>query len=220
MKLKLSTKEKNLLLVLMGFVIFAVAYFTFYLDYMDKIEQAETDIALLTPQLEEREMHYANMETYKQDTELAKEYIAETMDMYPQIMYEEDFLGWLLNFEEEIGMDISNVSFDDPIMLTSFDAAINVDGEEERKHIEAWEIATTSVSVQSYAELKNSIDRIYGDRYRTKLNSVIISYNVDEDNLATTMDMSKYYLYYDGAQYVPQYIPSVDIGQPNPFGAP
>ncbi len=220
MKLKLSTKEKNLLLVLMGFVIFAVAYFTFYLDYMDKIEQAETDIALLTPQLEEREMHYANMETYKQDTELAKEYIAETMDMYPQIMYEEDFLGWLLNFEDEIGMDISNVSFDDPVMLTSFDAAINVDGEEARKHIEAWEIATTSVSVQSYAELKNSIDRIYGDRYRTKLNSVIISYNVDEDNLATTMDMSKYYLYYDGAQYVPQYIPSVDIGQPNPFGAP
>ncbi len=215
--MKISTKEINLILVLLAVIVFSVAYFVLVNGYEEDSALVQAEIAELDPKLTEYEGHYAKMEEYNKSIEDTQEYIEDRMEHYPTLIQTEDYLMWMLDWRNENEATMPTVSFSPAAEITTFDLAFVDGGEEKLEPVTAWELGASTSAELSYANLKNAIDYINNEPMHTKLNAVTISYNIENENLATTFDLSKFYMNWFGSDYVPTALEDTELGLPQPF---
>jgi hypothetical protein len=70
----------------------------------------------------------------------------------------------------------------------------------------------------NYPQAKNVINYLYDSDKQTTLESVTLSYNAEGGKLLGTFELAKYFVNFDGAEYVPERVPVVDIGLQDLFG--
>ncbi len=210
--MKISKKDAQLLIILAGVLLFVGLYFGVHSTFQTKTTEVQTEIDSLMPELQALREHAANLEMYQEETAEAKEYAKEQLALYPAGIKEEDFLVWLLDFEDNIAQDISTVSFSQPSMMSEFNAYVEVNGQSTFEPVTAYSVSSAISTEFGYDTFKQGLDYIYNSPYRTSLESVSLSYSAETALLAASMNLNKYYITYPSAEYVQSPMPQVPIG--------
>ena len=70
----------------------------------------------------------------------------------------------------------------------------------------------------TYPQAKNIINYFYETEKQTTLENATLTYNAETGKLAGSFQFSKYFINWDGAEYIPERVPVVDIGLKDLFG--
>ena len=225
-KKKLTWREYNLILTVLGIAIVLAAYFLGYSKYSEKNTALEEEIGTRKAYLTELNDCYNNLTTYESGIAQAKANITKNLNKLPKGevkengkktsgINDEDFLLYLMQASEAVGADLQTVDFQSSNLVADFDCFI--DG--EMKHVEGYQTGTTSSGTLNYNQLKSYLDYIYAKTNNTTfVDSVNVSYNAEASNLNSTISLSKYYVIYEGAQYSAEPLPNVNYGTRDPFG--
>ncbi len=217
---KISKTELKLMLIFGGLLVFIALYFLVYNPTLEENAILDTEIATLQPQLEELKTYEANYETYVANIDTIKANIANQLDLHPSKIEEEEFLVWAIDLEEDNEMDITTVGFGAEQNTANFPLYINTGADTDTMvNIDAGRATLTAVASFSYEEIKNAINDIYSYKHSTALDTITITYNAATGELMGNLAISKYYINYVDAPYTSVPMPTVPVGNDNPFGS-
>lgn len=153
--MKLSEKDKKLLLVLIILVIICVPYFFVIQPAMDKITSLETEISTLKSDIRYRETLALGAADYEDAT--AKYAVAEEelISRFPSDLLQEASLLFIHNTEQMVPISLYQVAFGD-------DVAAQVTSEAEEKAIDEVEAATGDVTQDQVIEDNTQTTNIGG----------------------------------------------------------
>ncbi|MDD3347406.1 hypothetical protein [Oscillibacter sp.] len=216
--MKISRNDLKMLLVLAGLVVFLALYFGIFLPFQEKTETVNAAISQLEPQLAELEDYNRDLATYEQGVKDYRRTIKNELAFYPADVKDEDFLVYLLDMEKKIGFTMESVTFDAPGMLLQFPCVVEQDGADEIADLTAYRIGAVMTGQLSYPQLKQCIRYLYESPTRTALDTVSVSYNAETGLLSGSFNISKYYLTWDSAKYMPAALPGSGKGVSDLFG--
>lgn len=216
--MKITTKDKKLLLIAGGLILFLAVYMYIFTPLQDETTQMELSIERLERECKELEAQYDDVSTYEQMIEEYRVLNQEIIDMFPVYVKEEDVLVYLMNLQEANGLHLFSIGINNPTPVLEFDGMIQVDGQDKKVHMTGRQVGVSTSTEFSYEEMKTLLNYIYATHSQTTLESMSISYDAGSDMLSSSLTFSKYSLEYDGAVYVPEELPEVEIGKEDPFG--
>lgn len=214
----ISKRDANLLLILLGILLFVAGYFTVYLPYQNKTEELQAEIAALQPTLSELKGYEEKLDSYKAGIDEMEGKIAAEMARFPSDVRPEDFVVYAIELEEKIGLDVTSLDFAEPALISQFDG-IKKDGSAYTvTPLTAYRYAATAKCSLSYEELKDLIRYINDTPLCTKLNNLSVSFDAESGELIGSVALDKYFVSSGSDPYVPTRVPSVRLGTGNLFG--
>ncbi len=225
-KKKLTWREYNLILTVLGIAIVLAAYFLGYSKYTEKNAALEEEIGTRSAYLTELNDCYNNLKTYEDGIAEAKKNIASNLSKLPVSgkdandkkqagINDEDFLLYLMEASKAVGADLQTVDFQSSSLVAQFDCFVG----DEVKNISGYRTGTTSSGVLTYNQLKDYLRYIYEKTNNTTfVDSISIAYEAETARLNSSVSLSKYYVDYENSDYTAPPVPNVPIGTGNPFG--
>ena len=216
--MKIAKRDLKLLLILAGLLVFLLLYMLVFNPLQTKISAVKAENAQLSAQVEELEAKYLRMAEYEEGIKNSREFVKEMLKRFPGDVKEEDILSYLLTMEARQGIHMQSVTFKDPELVQQFKMMTQVDGKDVAVPASAYRASTVMTGTLNYPQAKNVINYLYDSDKQTTLERVTLSYNVESGKLTGTFDLAKYFVNFDGAEYVPERVPVVDIGLQDLFG--
>ncbi len=214
MKKKLSLRDVNMILVVVGLVILVATYFLVYQNYSAKNAELDTTLTEREAHLKELQGYYDNLKEYERGTAEGKANIAANLSKLPRGIKSEDFLVYIMDSTNEVSADLRSVNFQDANEISTFSTVVD-GGKQECK---GYQVNASFNAQMNYAQLKNYLDYVYNQSDNvTFVESFVVTYNGENSKLETTFGLSKYYITFDGSEYVPVPVPDVGIGVDDPF---
>ena len=124
-------------------------------------------------------------------------------------------------YEADLGIDATSISFADPVAVNEFTGvtADNIDDPSTAVDMTAYETQFTVNMNLDYTKMKNLLNEIYsGDDTLTGIDSLAVTYNAETSGLTGTAVLDKFYLTYSGAPDYITSVPATNYGVANPFG--
>ena len=216
--MKIAKRDLKLLLILAGLLVFLLLYMLVFNPLQTKTDAVEARNAQLSAQVEDLEAKYLRMAEYEDGIKNSREFVKETLKSFPGDVKEEDILSYLLTMEARQGIRMQSVTFNDPELVQQFNMMTQVDGQDVAVPANAYRATTVMTGTLNYPQAKNVINYLYDSDKQTTLKSVTLSYNAEGGKLLGTFELAKYFVNFDGAEYVPERVPVVDIGLQDLFG--
>jgi len=225
-KKKLTWREYNLILTVLGIAIVLAAYFLGYSKSSEKNTALEEEIGTRKAYLTELNDCYNNLTNYESGIAQAKANITKNLSKLPVSgkdandkkqagINDEDFLLYLMEANKAVGADLQTVDFQSSSLIAQFDCYVG----DQVKNVSGYRTGTTSSGVLSYNQLKEYLRYIYEKTNNTTfVDSISISYEAESAKLNSTVSLSKYYVDYEDADYSAPVVPNVPIGTSDPFG--
>lgn len=214
--MKIGKIEINMLLILLGVVIFIAAYYGIYSNYQDKASAIDSEVASMSTRLSELRGYYDNLDIYEAGIEESKTVINEELSKYPEDVRTEDLIMYAIKLEDVVGLTVDSLSFTGASALTAFNG---IDETGTNVAYAAVQSGMTLNGSFSYGELKDCLDYIYDTRYVTGVDTISVSYNAETAELSGSISLTKYFITDGTYEYIPTSVPSMAIGQPNLFGS-
>ena len=213
-KKKLTPRDINLILALVGVVVVVAVYLLVFQNFNTKNSELDTQIAEKEATYAELKECYHNLETYQKGTEESKKNIKSDLNRLPLGINSEDFLVYLMDSTEAVGATLNSVSFQEPSELQSFTTVIN----DESVDVTGYEVGAGFQGQMTYTQLKEYIQQIYStDNNITFIDSFTLTANSESTALEVNFNLKKYYISYEGGEYVPVEVPYVQMSTSNPF---
>ena len=216
--MKIAKRDLKLLLILAGLLVFLLMYMLVFNPLQSKISSVKAENAQLSAQVEDLESKYLRMAEYEEGIKDSRAYVKETLKRFPGDVKEEDILSYLLTMEARQGIRMESVTFNDPELVQQFNMMTQVDGQDVAVPAGAYRASTMMTGTLTYPQAKNVINYLYESDKQTTLENVTLTYNAETGKLAGTFELSKYLINFDGAEYVPERVPAVDMGLKDLFG--
>ena len=216
--MKIAKRDLKLLLILAGLLVFLLLYMLVFNPLQTKIDAVEARNAQLSAQVEDLEAKYLRMAEYEDGIKNSREFVKETLKSFPGDVKEEDILSYLLTMEARQGIHMQSVTFNDSELVQQFNMMTQVDGQDVVVPAGAYRATTVMTGSLNYPQAKNVINYLYDSDKQTTLEGVTLSYNAEGGKLTGTFELAKYFVDFDGAEYVPERIPVVDLGLQDLFG--
>ena len=216
--MKIAKRDLKLLLVLAGLLVFLLLYMLVFNPLQSKIDEVESQNAQLSAQVEDLEAKYLHMAEYEQGILDGRESVKETMKNFPGDVKEEDILSYLLTMEARQGIRMESVTFNAPELVQQFNMMTMDNGQDVAVPAGAYRASTVMTGTLTYPQAKNVINYFYDSEKQTTLENATLTYNAETGKLTGTFQLAKYFVNWDGAEYVPERIPVVDIGLSDLFG--
>jgi hypothetical protein len=214
MKKKLSLRDVNMILVVVGLVILVATYFLVYQNYSAKNAELDSQLTEREAHLKELQGYYENLKTYEKGTADGKVNIASNLSKLPRGIKSEDFLVYIMDSTAEVNADVNSVNFLNESEIATFSTV--VDG--NKKECKGFQTRASFTGQMNYEQLKNYLDYVYNQSDKvTFVDSFVVTYNGGNAKLDTSFSLSKYYITFDGSEYTPVPVPDVSIGVDNPF---
>ena len=215
----ISKRDAKLLLILLGIVIFIVAYLAVYNPYISRTEEIQAEISGLQPSLTELSEYHGKLDTYRAGAEKARQTIEEELEKYPVSVRPEDYVMYAITLEKEIGLDIDSIAFTAAKPMLSLRLPYQSgNGQYAFRDVTAYQSGMNISFSLDYLQLKRAIDYIAATRHRTSLDTVSISFNPENGKLLGTATVKKYFISAGDEPYEATRVPSVPIGTDNLFG--
>jgi hypothetical protein len=115
---------------------------------------------------------------------------------------------------KEVNGVLNAVTFQDSAQVKDFSTVVD----EKQVNVTGYQVSAGFTGSMNYTQLKNYLDNVYNDE-----NSItyVDNFNVTTDSasrkLNVSFNLSKYYISYDGSEYVPVPVPDVALGIDDPF---
>ena len=216
--MKIAKRDLKLLLILAGLLVFLLMYLLVFNPLQTKISDVKAENAQLSAQVEDLEAKYLRMAEYEDGIKASREYVKETLKSFPGDVKEEDILSYLLTMEARQGIRMESVTFIKPELVQQLNMMTQVDGQDVAVPANAYRATTVMTGTLNYPQAKNVINYLYDSDKQTTLERVTLTYNAETGKLAGTFELSKYLINFDGAEYVPERVPVVDLGLKDLFG--
>lgn len=214
MKKKLSARDINMILVVVGLVLLVAVYFLVYQSYSTKNTELSGKITERQAHLTELQGYYDNLKSYEKGTAEGKANISSNLDKLPLGIKSEDFLVYIMDSTKSVNATLSSVEFKDEAQVSTFSTVVN----NKKKECTGYQVNASFNGVMNYAQLKNYLDYVYNQSEGvTFVKSFSAAYNAEASDLNVSFDLAKYYITYDGSVYSPVAMPDVNIGIDDPF---
>ncbi len=218
MKKKTTVKYS---LMLLGLVIFLGVYFLFYLDYTDRTDKLNGDIAQLSDRFDELESYKAHTEEYEAGIEGDKTKISQALKSYYSAQLPEDFIMLATALEDDVDISISSLSFEEPFYIADINAIEDMTDYQapvQTRQLTAYGLTATLEGAMTYGELKQALDYIGRQEDVTSLNSIELSYDNTTGLILGSMVVNKYFITGRDIEEHQPYVPYTDIGNDAPMG--
>ena len=216
--MKISNKDAKLLYVVGGVLVFVLVYMYGFQPLQEKNAKLLSEIQRLEKECDKLEIYYKNIDTYEAKIEEYREAVKQDLALFPADIKEEDIVVYLLNLQEANDIDLMSIEFEEPIDIVNFYGMMDVEGVDQTTRMNGQKIGTVATAELTYKELKDVLQYIYDTQTQTTLEKVTVIYNDDDDTLNGSLNFTRYILNYEEAEYVPEILPDVAIGQEDLFG--
>lgn len=216
--MKISNKDAKLLYVVGGLLLFGIAYVYGFQPLQEKNAKLLSEIENLEKECDKLEIYYKNIDTYEAKIEEYREAVKQDLALFPADIKEEDIVVYLLNLQEANEIDLMSIEFEEPIDIVNFYGVMDVEGVDQETYMFGQKIGTVATAELTYKELKDVLQYIYDTQTQTTLEKVTVVYDEENDTLNGSLNFARYILNYEEAEYVPEILPDVAIGQEDLFG--
>lgn len=245
--MKISKKDIQLLIALVGILIAAAAYFLVFTKYMEKADAIENENLTLASEVTRLETLDAKKDTYAQHTKEMKADITEFENRFPADILEEDSIMTVKIMEDSTNTTVASISIGEPTEVVygqngqvdpnaqATDAAAQgTAAAQAATDVSAAQgvISTTTeyadshlyevplgISIQcTYDDFKGLIKYIYAQQNRMSVEGVNIGYDASNNELSGNMTLDTYYLLGTEKIYAPVEIPNTQLGVDTIFG--
>ena len=216
--MKISNKDAKLLYVVGGVLVFVLVYMYGFQPLQEKNAKLLSEIQRLEKECDKLEIYYKNIDTYEAKIEEYREAVKQDLALFPAEIKEEDIVAYLLNLQKANDIDVKSIEFEKPIDIVNFVGVMDVEGVNQTTRMNGQKISTVANIELTYEELKDVLQYIYDTQTQTTLEKVTVIYNDDDDTLNGSLNFTRYILNYEEAEYVPEILPDVAIGQEDLFG--
>lgn len=214
MKFKLTKREKNLLLILLGILFVACSYYFGYETLKMEAENLKRQNLALESQIEALETIEANKEQYITDTENMHQDMEAVIEKFPADMISEDVILYVKGLEQKTGSFVNSISIPGK-------EYIEIEAAQERNVLNAIEDVTGVVAANSFVNdgsipnteemflskvesevsysvtydgLKDIIQDVVESDARKSLDNVSLVFNENTGNLAGSMTINYFVL--------------------------
>lgn len=214
MKKTLSLRDVNMILVVVGLVILVATYFLVFRSFSEKNTELDTQYTERSAHLKELQGYYDNLKTYEKGTAEGKKNISSNLSRLPRGINSEDFLVYIMDSTKAVNADLLTVNFNNSNEISKFSTV--VDG--KKQECTGYQMSAAFSAQMNYNQLKNYLDYIYNQSEKiTFVDNFVVTYNGENSKLNTTFGLSKYFITFDGSEYIPVPVPNVAIGVSDPF---
>lgn len=216
--MRLSKRDTNLLLVLVGLIAFLGAYLGIANRYNARTEELEEEILALAPRLDELRAHSANLPLYEAGISESIANVEAALARYPSDVRTEDMLMYAIELRENVGLGIDSVSFAPTQVVSRFQIVReNETGEDVFVPMAAMKTGFSTSCDMNYTQLKRLINYLYATEHCTTLERLSVTYNAENGGLFGSVDIGKYFVSSQDYEYVPTQVPEVSLGTDDPF---
>jgi len=181
-------------------------------ELMDDIEDAEYELSQLL-------ILQSGVSDYNESIALSEAFILETQSEYRTEIRAEDLIMYVVELQQNIGIETSGISFNQPVNMMTVQALVqNERGDYRFENRNAYRIGINMNVSLTYQQLKELVDYVYNETPKTSLHSVSLSYNSSTGLLHGSLVINKHFISGYDEDYVAAQIPDMSIGLPNPFG--
>lgn len=113
----MSTRDKKIIIVLVGAVLLALSYFLVFQQAQEKKTQLESENATLKQKYDELSILATKVEDYKKEIVTMNDEIEKTLTHYPSYLQIEDTIMDVVSLEEETKSRVSNLSVATPTAI-------------------------------------------------------------------------------------------------------
>ncbi len=216
--MNISKRDLSLLITLVGLLVFLGAYLGIYNNFNSKADEIKNEISSLRPRLEELQGHYSKLADYEAGIDSSIEHVETALKKFPGDVRSEDLLMYAIALQNDVGLDISGVSFAPVEVVSHFQIVREGEKGPEFIPMAAMRTGLSANCSLSYGELKKLVNYIYATKYCTTLDRVLVNYNSENGELSGSVDLSKYFVSSMDYTYEPTDVPDVPLGASNPFG--
>ncbi len=151
--MKVSMRDKKILLMFIGILVFFVGWYFGYRPQMEKADQIEDLNGALEEQLQDLLELAENKDFYVSETASIKEKISEYISEFPADVRPEDGIVLANKMENELGFQITNVGVGEKEFVASLDGSSEEDLAQSQDQ---------TMSEQANAQTQEQIDNIEG----------------------------------------------------------
>ena len=151
--MKVSMRDKKILLMFIGILVFFVGWYFGYRPQMEKADQIEDLNGELEEQLQDLLELAANKDFYVSETASIKDKISEYISEFPADVRPEDGIVLANKMENELGFQITNVGVGEKEFVASLDGSSEEDLAQSQDQ---------TMSEQANAQTQEQIDNIEG----------------------------------------------------------
>lgn len=244
----MSSKDKKLLIMLVGILFMAFSYFTMYRGNVTKAENLRAENVTLGARVSELEAVQDKCPQYESDMETMNAEIDRIIDQFPVYLREENNIMDVVHLEDEANVFVSSLTIADPVIVDTSAASQGTDASADAAETDAAETAaaadasadtagTTDAAVTAdvglyklfdivstvvfdadYDGMKDMVSFIAGADDPMSVEQISMTFNSANGLLSGTMDFNTYYLFGQDKAYVPAEIPAIPHGVDNIFG--
>lgn len=239
-KKKMTGKRVKIIINIISLVVFCIAYFYLYENYVKKTDKAYADAELTGAMIKDRERKLLEEDEVKQMVPGVIEQKEDIIDSFPVNIAEEDNYMFVEKLEEVLDITTSSVSMSDSVKYydtiipavaadvegyeTDGEAAAGSGGETTDAADSVPSTMTAYYStlsfnfVTSYEGFKELTEYIRDYPEHTVIDSVTISRDNMTGSLAGSLTLKRFFLSGTGKDYETPVIEGIDIGTDNIFG--
>lgn len=164
---------------------------------------------------------------YKANINASKEAMTKVMNRYAAGHTPEKSIMLVNTMENEIGIELPNISFSTPSALTNVQMPIvtSVEGEtgQSSYSIAYYDVSITSETISmsykcTYDQMKQLVDFLNAYPERMNISTISVSYDSESGNLSGSLVLNLYAVVGTDKQYVDPEIPDIRLGDENIFG--
>lgn len=215
--MKLGSKEKNLIKVLLGVVLVVLVWMFVASPIKEKKEALAAENAELKVKKEEYEAVNAQKAKYEEGMTTLQAERAELLEAYPSGMLREDEIMYWANMERanagQLALETIGMSGLVEVYVEGFEAS----EEEGATQLHLYRAPVNYGFKSTYDGLKGMADYVFAQNDKKSIEGLSASYDDTTGNLVGSMDMNMYYMVGTGKDHVPATIPSVPTGVSNVF---
>jgi hypothetical protein len=203
-------------LMFLGILILLAAYFVVYMDYTEKTDALNAEIATLNDRLGQLKGYHEKVDAYKSSIEENKAFVNETLGKYYSNETPEDFIMFATDMEGTLGVDISAISFSQPEPVYVI-TAVKDNGDytvpTESMPLTSFRLSSTLDGTMTYSQMKQALDFILSQKDVTRLDSLNMNYDSSTGLILGSFVLDKYYITGRDIQEHQAVVPYTDLGK-------
>ena len=231
---KLSEREKNLLFILLIFIILFCSYQFGYVKLTGKIDTLSSENLELSVKLNDLKQKDVAKEKYIEET---NKMLADTQDMFNHLaasMTQDKNTIFVTKLEKEADMIVSAISFGDITHIYDSNREMNnttdqtandtsngsdtTDVTAERKGLKGYQSSITINYQTNYSGFKKAIDFINNYHEKMRIQSITAAFDSTTGNLTGTITIDLFMVSGEGREAELFDIYGIDLGTDNIFG--
>lgn len=213
----LTKKDKRLLLVLLGLVIFALAFFGLVKPFQEKTHELKTQLATLTKERDLLLAHRGRQGDYLEEMQRIGRFSQQELQSFSTDVRSEDLIMYANELQEKIGLTAGGLLVEPPQVLTRLMLPPDAEGSGDLRPVAIMETRLQMTCTLRYDELKQLINYVNANPKKTSLGLVSVSYSGEGGKLAAQLSISQYFRVTEAYEYAETQIPPVEKGNSDPF---